>query len=325
MFRPIKDYLTFSRSEKNGLIILGIVFILIVLLNFSLPYIIISDKKFTTQEITELNKIVAILNDSSKSYDSSKYKKNTFKIDSIEINQLETEENKTAYFVFDPNTISVEGWRKLNVPEKAIKNISKYRQKGGRFYKPDDLKKIYGFNIRIYENLEPYIKINTTYNNNTASYKNNTATYKNNTTLQTKKIFTPRVINKVELNSATEIDLDKLPAIGESYSKRIVKYRQMLGGYYKREQLLEVYGLDTSVYNKIKDLVFINDAVLAKIAINLADSKELGKHPYIGYKIANKIIDRRDLKGPFKNIQEIKEVIGDDLYNKVYPYLKLWD
>jgi len=92
---------------------------------------------------------------------------------------------------------------------------------------------------------------------------------------------------KIELNTATEEDLDKLPSIGGSFANRIVKYRQMLGGYCMKEQLMEVYGFDTTRYNTIKGLITVDESRIVKIAVNLADIKLLGKHPYIGLRMQN--------------------------------------
>jgi competence protein ComEA len=309
MSRYFKDYLSFSRSEKNALIILGFIFILIILLNIFLPFIITPERKLTAQQLSEIKRIQAILNDTSKSYDSNSYKKSSNKADYFQYNQSENGQENQLLFVFDPNNITTEEWRKLNVPEKVIKTIINYRQKGGRFYKPEDLRKIYGLNEKVFEKLEPYIKIK---NNNTKLFVSD---HKYSSTVNV----------QIELNSASEADLDKLPSIGPSYAGRIIKYRQLLGGYYKKEQLLEVYGFDTVLFTKIKEKVTIDESRVVKIAINLADIKQLGKHPYIGYKNAELIVEHRNVKGPYKSIQELKETLGDVIYIRLSPYLKLWD
>jgi competence protein ComEA len=312
MFRYIKDYLSFSRSEKNALIVLGLIFILIILLNIFLPFIITPERRLTNIQLSEIKKIQAILNDSSKSFDGGSYKKGAKSGDSYQYIQSDNDIEPQVLYAFDPNNITVEQLRKLNIPEKAIDNIIKYRLKGGRFYKPEDLRKIYGMNEKIYDKLEPYIVINSNNNSINKSFVLNKQNY-------------AAIYIHIEINSATEVDLDKLPLIGPSYAKRIIKYRQMLGGYYKKEQLMEVYGLDSTIYLKIKEKVTIDESKIAKIPLNLADINLMGKHPYLGYKIAKKIIDRRNSSGPFKNILEVKEIIGNELYSRVSPYLKLWD
>jgi competence protein ComEA len=315
MSRYFKDYLSFSRSEKNALIILGFIFILIVLLNIFLPFIVTPERKLTASQLTEIKRIQAILNDTSKNNDSNSFRKASYKTNYSQYDQSENDQENKMLFVFDPNNTTAEEWRKLNVPEKVIKTITKYQQKGGRFYKKEDLRKIYGLDENVYDKLEPYININNDIRKSYPPKQSYTAYQK----------LTPQVKPKIDLNTATETDLDKLPSIGESFAKRIVKYRQMLGGYYQKEQLMEVYGFDTIRYNKIKDLISIDESGIVKIAINLADVKLLGKHPYIGFKNAESIVENRNAKGPYKSIQDIKGTLGDANYTRLSPYLKLWD
>lgn len=315
MARYIKDYLSFSRSEKNALIIFAISFILIILLNIFLPFIVTPERNLTATQLLEIKRIQKILNDSSKSYDSNSYQKGLKKTDYFQNNQQDIEKENQILFIFDPNEISIDGWRKLHLSEKTISNIEKYRQKGGRFYKPEDLRKIYGLSEKLFEKLEPYIIIK-------ANEKKSFTTNKSFTTYD--KYKNP-IIQSIELNSATEADLDKLPSIGVSYAKRILKYRELLGGYFNKEQLLEVYGIDSGLYNKIKGSVTVDQSKIVKISINLSEISQMGKHPYIGFKIARIIIDSRNTKGSYKKVLEVKETIGNESYNRLYPYLKLWD
>jgi competence protein ComEA len=314
MSRFFKDYLSFSRSEKNALIILSFILILIILANFFLPYIITEDKKLTPAQLNELKHIQAILNDTCRknTYTSGRMQK--YKTNYIDSNQSITDPDDLQLFVFDPNTITPANWIKLGVTEKVINHIGNYLQKGGHFYKKEDLRKIYGLDEKVYERLEPYININ----NDTRKLYNPVYNYN-------KAAVSKEIKIAIELNTATEADLDKLPSIGESFAKRIVKYRQMLGGYYKPEQLMEVYGFDTARYNKIKNLIKIDASMINKISINLADVKQLGKHPYIGFKNAELIVDQRNTKGPYKSINELEKTLGNASYSRLSAYLKLWD
>ena len=52
----------------------------------------------------------------------------------------------------------------------------------------------------------------------------------------------------VELNEADTLTLKKIPGIGSTFARRIVRYRELLGGYYTVEQLAEVYGIDEERY-----------------------------------------------------------------------------
>jgi competence ComEA-like helix-hairpin-helix protein len=311
MRKFIKEYLMFSRSEKNALIILAMFFILIVVLNIFLPHIVTPERNPDQDQLAEIKRIQAILNDSASKSKSNSAKFNNYDRAGIQDAETISNQGAIALFVFDPNIISAEDMQKLNIPLKVVNNIIKFRQKGGKFNKPDDLRKIYGMTEEQYEMLEPYIEINQVKN---ANHKT-----------EYQKIEKDQYIKQLELNTATIDDLDKLPAIGISYANRIIKYRQLLGGYCRKEQLLEVYGLDSAVYNRVREHLTVDDSRIIKIALNLADINILGRHPYIGYKLANLIIDHRNRKGPYKSIQELTEVIGSESYIKLSPYLKLWD
>lgn len=129
----------------------------------------------------------------------------------------------------------------------------------------------------------------------------------------------------VELNSADSISLLKLRGIGKVFASRIIKYRDMLGGFTSLEQLKEVYGVDSVLYQNIEAYIIVNPDAIQKININFADAKVMGKHPYLKYDKANAIIYYRKQAGSFENIEDIRNAVflTDDQYNKLEPYLEL--
>ena len=129
----------------------------------------------------------------------------------------------------------------------------------------------------------------------------------------------------IELNTAGTELLKKLKGIGDSYSNRIVKYRNLLGGFVKKEQLMEVYGMDTALYNQINDKVTVDASKIRKININKCSVELLKKHPYIKWNVASAIINYREQHGNFSVIADIKktDLIDEDLFGKVAPYLVL--
>lgn len=137
--------------------------------------------------------------------------------------------------------------------------------------------------------------------------------------------FTPReqkVIPMVLLNSADTGDLKQLPGIGTAYSKRIVSYRDKLGGFYHIDQLLEVYGVDSLLLAKIVPYLKI-DAVYHKLDMNTASKEDLRLHPYITYKQANAIVAYRAQHGSFNRLEELLQVyvLDQEWLTKVQPYL----
>jgi competence protein ComEA len=144
----------------------------------------------------------------------------------------------------------------------------------------------------------------------------------------TKKIANRNNIPKnkvrVEINKADTSELDKLPGIGKILSKRIIKYRQLLGGFYSKEQLGEVYGINDLLKKNIIPYVFIDTSLIHKLSINTDDFKKINAHPYISYEQTKGIFNLRyRTKGKIE-IEILKKsgIFDSVTLQKIKPYLK---
>lgn len=128
----------------------------------------------------------------------------------------------------------------------------------------------------------------------------------------------------INLNSADTTELKQLKGIGSSFAKRIVKYRDALGGFVKLEQLNEVYGMTPEMIALIETNIFIDGLNIQKIDVNSASVEELKAHPYIDWKVANSIVQIRNNYGKFASVDGImKSVLIDEvLFHKLKPYLE---
>ena len=128
----------------------------------------------------------------------------------------------------------------------------------------------------------------------------------------------------VELNSADTTRLKQLRGIGSGYAKMIVAYREKLGGFYKAEQLLEVYKFTDETYQKIKHQLSVDTTLIRKIKINQATVKELKSHPYISYYQALSIVENRELQPAMRYNSLYDMVVDEDLKEedilRVAPY-----
>ena len=128
----------------------------------------------------------------------------------------------------------------------------------------------------------------------------------------------------VELNSADTTRLKMLRGIGSGYAKMIVSYREKLGGFYKAEQLLEVYKFSDETYQKIKHQLQVDTTLIRKIKVNTATVKELKAHPYISYYQALSIVENRELQVEMRYNSLYDMVVDEDLKEedilKVAPY-----
>lgn len=129
----------------------------------------------------------------------------------------------------------------------------------------------------------------------------------------------------IELNTADSAELALLPDVTPKLARTIIRFRNALGGYYSKQQLHEVYGMDSVCYNAISRLVKVNATLVQKININMATKKDMMHHPYIRRKLAKAIYKYRKKEGPFKTIGDVKNVNGidEETYNKLKPYLSL--
>ena len=222
--------------------------------------------------------------------------------------------------MFNPNTVSAEDAQKLGFSKKLSNTLINFRNKGGKFYKPEDLKKLYGLAPTLFEELEAYILIpqaNKTYTN----------TFKKDTVYQKpypkptyeKKAFTKEAI---EINTADSLSIVYLKGIGPSFTKRIIKYRTLLGGFHSMNQLKEIYGMTDSLYLNLTSQIKLDKNNITKIPINVIDVATLRKHPYFQYASAQTVINFRSKHGKL-NEQDIKSlgIFNEEKLKLILPYL----
>lgn len=300
MKRVIKEYFNYSRNEIKGLLVLVVLIIAV----FILPTFL---KHFRNEDITN--------------FDEFKEQLNQFE-ENIKIVDDKLKKPTIVYFVFDPNTINYNELLRLGFHERQAHTLINYRNSGGKFIKPNDLKKIYTIDDVLYNKLKPFIRINPSikgdYDNTSVIKKTKTHTHNENSVK--KKEF-----KLIELNTADSITLMKLYGIGPILAQRIIKYRTHLGGYYKNNQLLEVYGLSSETFSEIENKISVDTLFIEKININSADFKTINRHPYIEYSDTKKILKYRKLMNEFSSISELLDnyLIDSATYNKVNYYLDI--
>jgi competence ComEA-like helix-hairpin-helix protein len=311
------EYLFFTRKERIGII--TVVVAMMVYPTIPILYGIFHkpepvDHAAFEKEIAQLNVQEA---DSNSAYSKRKYE------DAGYLQYQPSEKNyydkpaRGELFYFDPNTLPVDGWKKLGVREKTANTIQNYLSKGGRFYKPEDISKIWGLHEDEVKRLLPYVRI---VEKPTSGY--NKYPERVEATTYAKPTYT---ITPCDVNTSDTAVFIALPGIGSKLAARIVAFREKLGGFYKTEQLAETYGLPDSTFQKIKSRLVIGNSSVKKLNINTASVDELKIHPYLRYNIANAIVQYRQQHGSFSAVSDIKKimVITEEIYNKAAPYLTI--
>ena len=217
-------------------------------------------------------------------------------------------------FPFDPNSITPEDWQRLGLNARTSKTIANYISKGGKFYKPEDLQKIWGMPEGFFERIKDYVRI--------TAVKKEYSSFDESKPAFVREERKPSVVN---MNEADTTALVALPGIGTKLSGRIIAFREKLGGFYSVEQVGETYGLPDSTFQKIKGRLQVDAQSVRKININKATKEELKVHPYIKWNLANAIVEYRNQHGEFKTLEELKNIVLIDEANfkKITPYLAL--
>ncbi len=225
------------------------------------------------------------------------------------------------YFPFDPNTLSFDSLRLLGISSYAANNILKYREKGGIFKTAEKLKNIYGLDSLTFSKIKSFVYIKP--NNKKSNTKKLTQELPQKKSAKKWKKKIPKII---EINSADTTDWMSLPGIGKYRSRRIINFREKLGGFWNIDQVGECYSLPDSIFRQIKQYLTVDTSLVRKQNINLLNKKQLLAHPYVAWRHAKYILSYRDVHGPYQNMNDFYKLYGleknyiDTL--KMYFYVK---
>ncbi|NCC74067.1 MAG: hypothetical protein EOM06_11780 [Sphingobacteriia bacterium] len=225
-----------------------------------------------------------------------------------QVTQTAKSERKLQPFPFDPNIVDSTEMHTMGFTQSQIKNILNYRKSGGQFRVKKDLSKLYTFREEDYLALEKYILLPST-----------------DTLFDTKKENLPKAKVLIEINSADTMTLQQVAGIGPAFAKRIVTYRDKLGGFFDKSQLLEVFGMDTARYVQIAGHLDLDVTKIRRMDLNKTGFKEMVAHPYLEFYIVKSIFDYKEGKGKFDSVAELKQIdlIYQQLYHKLAPYFTL--
>lgn len=233
-------------------------------------------------------------------------------------------------FYFDPNTADSTQLLRLGLQPWQVRNVYRYRAKGGVYRKKEDFARLYGLTVKDYRRLEPYIRISedylpastlvgnarrTSFSSGT-SFPSSTSNYKKDSLRYPVKI---REGEHVVLNTADTSMLRKVPGIGAYYAKEIVRYGKWLGGYVHVSQLDEIDNFP----KEAKKYFVITDPHPQKLSINKLTLQQLRRHPYINYYQAKAIVDYRRLHGDIKSLRDLRfsSDFTDEDIRRLEPYI----
>ncbi len=313
----IKDYFSFTAKERKGTITIVAIILLILFAPLLFSYFhknIPVDHKEFEKEIAQLK---ILQNDSARYKNFNKNYENEY------VNDYSLSPGKkqvlipAEVFYFDPNTATAADWQRLGLRDKTIKTIQNYISKGGKFYKPEDIGKIWGLSPLDAKRLIPYAKINTVAKEYPSFEKKENP--------KTTSPYTPKIVQPIDINEADTSAFISLRGIGSKLSQRIVSFRDKLGGFYSIDQVGETYMLPDSTFQSIKHFLLLGNTPVKKININTASIDEMKTHPYLRYNLANAIFQYRQQHGNFSSVAGIKKImiVSDEIFGKLSPYLSV--
>lgn len=293
----IRDAFGFSTNEINGFLILVPMMVLIAFSEPAYRWWVSGETRAYTRDAQMLDSLIANWASAAK----------------------EPQSGTEARFSFDPNTLDEKEMRALGFSEASTKRIAAYRRKGGVFRTKSDLLKIYGVDSTLYKQLYDYILLPAARIPAGSQHEREASGDRGGRR---------QVSQRFDINTADTLLLKTIYGIGPRLAVRIMRFRDALGGFVQKDQLYEVYGLDSVVVERLLKVSFIPEHfVPVRININQADETRLSAHPYISRKLAQRIVSYRFQHGDFIEVNDIKKLLAaeDDDLERLLPYISTRD
>ena len=336
-----KDWVYFSRAQQRGIVVLLLLIIITPVTSSLITRWKLSKPPDHESFIAEIERMENHLAEISLKSRDAEHKPNGH----ISLQP----------FMFNPNTLPEEGWEEMGAPENLGRTIGNYLKAGGSFRYKEDLQRIYTMTDDLYDQLAPYIDLPEQDNRNPAPQRYNphnrlpeeSSGYASVINTQGQmtiedhsaasadtKMIRPHQNNKslpplaIDINRADSAAFRRIPGIGPVFSSRIVRYRDLLGGFFEKEQLLEVYGLDSSHYEQIRPHLLMDTiCTIRRIDMNKATFGDLIRHPYLDRNQVNALLALREQHGFFSSPEDIRRshLITDADWRRLLPYLKTTD
>ncbi len=314
-----ENYFYFRKPQRLAIIAICVTVFCFAALPYAYDYFYLSKQKSTPINREQLALLEQLEKDTTSRYDGyasdyTPYKNyNNSGYKNYSKNKYDNTPLKYRLFEFDPNTTSKQNWIELGVREKTADGILNYISKGGRFRQPEDINKIWGIDSVHKARLLPYIKITEV------------ATNYANTKYPERQPYVPKKIEPININTADTTAWATLPGIGPGYARRIIRYRDQLGGFYATKQVAETYMMPDSVFQKILPYLLCNPNEIQKININTATEENLKQHPKIRWQLAKLIVAYRTQHGKYKNIEELTNImiITPEVMKEIGNYVKV--
>ncbi|SNR42920.1 DNA uptake protein ComE [Hymenobacter mucosus] len=240
---------------------------------------------------------------------------------------------QVALAPFNPNQLTATDWEARGLPYYVAQRIVRFREVLGGFKAKEQIRRTYGLPDSVYTRLAPFIQLPDQLPPHEArQYASRYPTAESNkagfpATGAARPARKPAHLAAFDLNQADTTQLMQIRGIGRGYARRVVEYRQRLGGFLQEDQLGEIYSLRDApdLVDSLRKYTFVAPSYApAAVAINTSSFELLQGHPYIGKRLARVIVAFRQQHGPFKQAADLRQIriLDATTLEKLQPYLR---
>lgn len=280
-FKTIQSYFKFTKEQRTGIFFLFLVIVVMQLVCFFVDFSAVS------KEYPEKQKWLSLQSE----------------MDSL---KMDAKNSKPNIYLFNPNFITDYKGYKLGMSVQEIDRLLAFRKENKYVNSPKEFQNVTKVSDSLLHVMAPYFKFPDWVNNKKYNTK-----FKVYTSYQNQAFAKKEKIVLIDINQATKEDLVKIYGIGDAISLRILKQKELLGGFVSMEQMKEVWGLSPEVIENLNTHFKVSIVPdFKKIDINNASLKELAQFYYFRYSLAKEIVTYRSMKGNIKNIEDLTKIKG---------------
>lgn len=224
---------------------------------------------------------------------------------------------QVSYCTFDPNTADSITLLRNGLKPWQAHNLIKYRQKGGVFRRPEDLKRLYGLTKTQYQSMRPYVRISR---GKAPEQMQERDTFPRDTF---PKYISHKRDTILELNTADTTQLQMLRGIGRWTAVQIVRYRQQLGGYYSPIQLREIPHINQQMLDTVLSRFTADTTLIKTLPVNRISVAQLQRHPYLSFTQAKTIYELRRNRITLHSLSDLHNIpsLPDSTISRISHYL----
>ena len=266
-----KSYFQYSKSQRSGIFLLVVLCVICQLAFFYLG------PSMENSEDSEKQKWISLQS----------------KVDSLKV---EKQNYIPKIYPFNPNFITDYKGSKLGMSVAEIDRLLNFRKTNQYVNSASEFQKVTQVSDSLLSTISPYFKFPDWVNKRKA---NNFKPFEK----KAEKIVL------LDINHATKEDLIKIYGIGPALSDRILKQKELFGGFVSLKQMDDIWGLSPEVILSLNEHFKVATLPkIKKIDINNASIKELMLFPYFKYALAKSIVTYRSMNGDFKNSEDLTKI-----------------